>query len=65
MGDERGSETRTFPLLDVVPGSRLGVLAGDERDVEHEHDAVEEAVHDLEPGRLVLHLQGRTAQRIA
>ena len=47
------SWVRTFSLLDVVSRSRLRVVARDAWDLEHQHDAVEKAVHDLEPGRLV------------
>jgi hypothetical protein len=44
---------RTGAFLNIVPGGGVGLPAGDMRHLQHGHRAVEQAVHDLEAGRLV------------
>ena len=51
---QKNAHTRTGSFLDIVPGyGGGGLAAGDVRDLEHGHRAVEQAVHDLEAGGLV------------
>ena len=45
--------TRTFAFLDVVARSRLCVGARNARDLEHQHETVEQTMHDLESGGFV------------
>ena len=56
-GPKKNAHTRTGSFLDIVPGygggGGGGLAAGDVRDLEHGHRAVEQAVHDLEAGGLV------------